>query len=265
MNKIKNIFLLITLGVVLITSCGDNNNGFVNPFADVNYEELALKDNDSIIKFLKNNYYDLSLDSVKTLTTGKTSLFDDTSKLKSLEVIDNDIIHTLYVYIVSEGMPSPIKGNPTKMDSTFVKYSGQAFYNSELQDNSFDSNRNEEGNWFTLNAVIRGWANGFTTLKGGENITNNGPITYKNTGKAVLFIPSGLGYPSSNANNYNSNLVNTNLMFYVELLDIVEDTDHDNDGIPSINEDADGDGDPTNDFNDTSNPNLPDYLNPNIK
>lgn len=265
MNKIKNIFLLITLGVVLISSCGDTNNGFVNPFADVNYEELALKDNDSLIKFLKNNYYDYSLDSVKTLTTGKTSLFDETSKLKSIDVIDNDIKHTLYIYVVSEGMPSPIKGNPTTMDSTFVKYSGQAFYNSELQDSSFDSNRNEEGNWFTLSSVVRGWAHGFTILKGGENITNNGPITYKNTGKAVLFIPSGLGYPSSNANNYNSNLVNTNLMFYVELLDIVEDTDHDNDGVPSINEDADGDGDPRNDFSDTSNPGLPDYLNPNIK
>jgi FKBP-type peptidyl-prolyl cis-trans isomerase FkpA len=89
-------------------------------------------------------------------------------------------------------------------------------------------------------------------------------ITYLNTGKGFLFIPSGLGYPSSNANNYSNSLVDTNLLFYIDLLEIVEDTDHDNDGVPSIQEDADGDGDPTNDFSDNSNPNVPDYLNPNI-
>jgi len=33
----------------------------------------------------------------------------------------------------------------------------------------------------------------------------------------------------------------------------------------TINEDANGDGDPRNDFSDPSNPTLPDYLNPKIK
>ena len=38
-----------------------------------------------------------------------------------------------------------------------------------------------------------------------------------------------------------------------------------NDGITTKNEDANGDGDPRNDFSDPNNPNLPDYLNPAIK
>lgn len=250
-------------------SCDDDSSGFVNPFADINYEELAISDNDSLVKFLKNNYYDESLDSVKTLVSGKTSLFDDKDNLKSLTVIDNDIEHTLYVYSREEGKPVPTKESPTVMDSIYVKYSGQAILNTTLQTTNFDSN--EVGVWFTLNAVIKGWTHGFTELKGGElkkeanGDVFNGPITYLNTGKGILFIPSGLAYPSSNTNNFTSNLVNTNLMFYIELLDLVEDTDHDNDGTPSINEDADGDGDPTNDFSDNSNPTLPDYLNPNIK
>ncbi|MCH3885074.1 hypothetical protein [Tenacibaculum aquimarinum] len=93
---------------------------------------------------------------------------------------------------------------------------------------------------------------------------------------------------------------NSNLIFYIELWDIVVNTDHDQDGIPSIEEDLDGDGDPRNDdtdenfianygdadddgdgkltkeedrngdgdprndFNDPDNPTIPDYLNPNI-
>ena len=43
------------------------------------------------------------------------------------------------------------------------------------------------------------------------------------------------------------------------------DQDDDGDGVLTINEDANGDGNPANDFNDTNNPILPDYLNPAIK
>ena len=106
MNKIKNIFLLLLLGVVVMYACSDDNNAFANPFLDVNHEELALRDNDSIVKFLKNNYYDVSLDSIKTLVDGEIALFDDT-KLKSISVVENNIDHTLYVYTIEEGQPSP--------------------------------------------------------------------------------------------------------------------------------------------------------------
>ena len=268
MNKIKNIFLLLAVGALVLYSCSDDNNTFANPFLDVNHAELALKDNDSIVKFLKNNYYDVSLDSIKTLVAGEIALFDDTSKLKTVKVMDNDIEHKLYVYTIEEGQPAPIKGNPSIMDSVYVKYAGRAFFNAELQSANFEINNN--GIWFTLSDVIKGWKRGFTNFLGGElkkeanGDVFNGPITYLNTGKGILFIPSGLAYTSSNANNYTRPLVDTNLVFFIELLDLVEDTDHDNDGVPSIQEDANGDGDPTNDFSDNSNPALPDYLNPNI-
>ena len=39
------------------------------------------------------------------------------------------------------------------------------------------------------------------------------------------------------------------------------DTDDDGDGVYSIEEDANKDGNPANDFSDPSNPTLPDYLN----
>lgn len=269
MNKIKNIFLLLTIGVITIVSCDDNNLGFVNPFEGFDYEAQAVIDNDTLVTFLKTHYFDATLDSVKTLSAGKTSLFDETSKLTSMKVTQNDIEHTLYIYIQEQGVSNPVKSFPTVMDSVYVKYSGIALDGTTLRTSTFDSN--ERGIWFTLNSVIKGWTHGFTKLKSGTLKTAanggpfNGPITYLNTGKAILFIPSGLAYPSSSLNNISSALVNTNLMFRVELLDIVEDTDHDNDGVPSIDEDANNDGDPTNDFSDVSNPNLPDYLNPDIK
>ena len=267
MNKIKNIIGLIVLSVVLY-SCG-NSNGIVNPYADFDYEAQALIDNDTLTNFLKNHYFDETKDSVVLLVSGKTSLFDD-EKLVTMNVSENDIDYELFVYVTELGDPSPDpdKGNPSIVDSVFVKYYGQQILSTESLGTAFDFNTN--GIWFTLNSVIKGWSYGYKNFKGGSlkkepnGDVFNGPITYLNVGKGILFIPSGLAYPSSNVNNYSNSLINQNIMFYMDLLDFVADTDHDNDGRPSMTEDADGDGDPSNDFSDSDNPTTPDYLNPNI-
>tara|TARA_B110000090_G_scaffold43880_1_gene49151 strand:- start:1600 stop:2433 length:834 start_codon:yes stop_codon:yes gene_type:complete len=277
MNKIKNIFLLLIVGVIVMYSCADDDNGFLNPFLDVNHEALALEDNDSIVKFLKNNYYEETLDSIKTLVSGKTSLFDD-SKLITMDAKRFDIDYKLYIYRIKEGNPidpefgnpSDDKGNPSISDSIYAKYSGQSILSSSALSTSFDANAS--GAWFSYDRLaVRGWSFGFKNFKGGylkkedDGSTFNGPITYLDGGKGILFIPSGLSYSSINPGNYNSSLVNQNLMFTIELLDFVKFTDHDNDGTPSSDEDANNDGDLDNDFSDNSNPNLPDYLNPDIK
>ena len=277
MNKIKNIFLLLVVAVIVMYSCADDNNAFINPFLDINHEALALEDNDSIVKFLKNNYYEETLDSIKTLVSGKTSLFDD-SKLITMDAKRNDIDYKLYIYRIKKGnpidpefgKPSDDKGTPAISDSIYAKYSGQTIVSSSELSDSFDSNTS--GNWFSYERLaVRGWSFGFKNFKGGylkkedDGSTFNGPITYLEGGKGILFIPSGLSYTSINQNNYSSTLVNQNLMFTIELLDFVKFTDHDNDGIPSSDEDANNDGDLENDFSDSSSPNLPDYLNPDIK
>ncbi|MGK0413807.1 MAG: FKBP-type peptidyl-prolyl cis-trans isomerase FkpA [Polaribacter sp.] len=306
MAKIKNIFA-VAIVAILMYACGDDNNFIVNPFADVDHISLAVSDNDSIVKFLKNHYYDTEVDSVKLLVTGKTAMFDDNVHLKTMEVTENAIDYKLYVYVAREGDAGadPDKGYPTKVDSVFVKYAGRTMSGATFSDTNFDSNT--RGGWFNLLSVIKGWSYGYTNLKGGELKKDpntggifNGPITYLNGGKGVLFIPSGLAYPSTNPQNYSSNLVDTNLLFYIDLLDFVPDTDHDNDGVATIDEDIDNDGnlfnddtdsdgfpnyfdvdddgdgvftadedanndgDPTNDFSDPINPTLPDYLNPAI-
>ncbi|WP_445747465.1 FKBP-type peptidyl-prolyl cis-trans isomerase [Polaribacter sp.] len=304
MTKIKNSILLLLFSLI-IYACGDDN-AFRNPFADVDHEALAISDNDSIVKFLKGHYYDATEDVLKPLETGKTALFDD-SKLKIKEVTKNDINYKLYYYEINIGspVPDPDKGNPTVADSIFVKYSGRTFSGTTFNAAEFDSN--STGIWLNMNAVIPGWTQTLINFKGGylKKESNgepfNGPITFLNSGKCIIFIPSGLAYPSSIVRNQSSNLVDTNLLFFIDLLDFVEDTDQDNDNVPSIKEDIDGDddvnnddtdkdglpnfldtdddgdgvltknedrngnGDPTDDKNDPNNPDLPDYLNKNIK
>lgn len=290
MTKIKNVLALIIFAVI-IYACDTNTNTFVDNF---DYEGQALKDNDTLVKFLKNHYFDTAVDSVKTLVMGETALFDD-AKLQSMPVTDLGIDYTLYYYVNNVGSPAVDKGFPSVMDSVYVKYSGQRIIKTDSISFPFD---NSNGTWFTLNGVIRGWTYGFTNFKGGDNITNNGPINYDNGGNGVLFIPSGLAYSNLGSGAI---LANESIFFYIDLFEFVQDTDHDNDGVASINEDIDGNGDPrdddtdldggpnyfdedddgdgvltkdedangdgnpANDFSDANNPTLADYLNPDIK
>ena len=303
MNKIKNIVAIVFIATI-IYACGDDNFGVNNPFADIDHKALALSDNDSIVKFLKNHYYDSDIDSVKALVTGKTPIFED-DKLETMSVTENEIDYKLYVYVAKEGNSGsdPDKGKPTSVDSVFVKYSGRTMSGTTFSKFNFDSNTS--GVWFNLLSVIKGWTHGYTKLKGGELKKDpatggvfNGPITYLNGGKGVLFIPSGLAYRNAGSGNI---LPNECIFFYIDLYDFVKDTDHDNDGVPSImedpdnngdprnddtdldsvpnyfdadddndgvltkNEDANNDGNPANDFSDPNNTTLPDYLNPDIK
>ena len=284
--------LFLFLSILLIGyACNDDNFGV--QVDDFDYEGQALVDNDSILVFLENHYYNDAIDSVQPLVTGATSLLND-SRLIIQDVTDFDVDYKLYVFVKSVGNPVPDKGYPSEVDSVLVKYKGQ-YFNSTVELIDFDE-RTVNPLWLTLNSVIRGWSHGFTNFKGGENITNNGPITYANGGKGVLFIPSGLAYWQFGTTGIPPS---SSLMFYIELYDVVENTDHDLDSVSSILEDPDGDGDPrnddtdgdgfpnfldpdddndgvltkdeggadgdpTNDFNDPNNPTLPDYLNPDI-
>jgi FKBP-type peptidyl-prolyl cis-trans isomerase FkpA len=291
MTKIKNS-IIVVIAFVLIYACSESN-----PLIDnFDHSGQALKDSDTLIKYLSNHYYDAGVDSIKPIATGKTALINDPN-LKSQDVTEQEINYKLYYYVINQGIPNPTKGYPTQTDSILTKYTG-----SQITDTNFIEvfESQNAAVWFTLDAVVRGWSYGFTHFKGGENITNNGPITYQDTGKGFLFIPSGLAYRNSSGGSITPNSC---LIFRFELMDIVENTDHDNDGlasyleldgantetdprkvdsdgdgipnykdtdddndgVPTIKEDANKDGDPRNDFSDPNNPTIPDYLNPKIK
>ncbi len=269
MTKIKYLLATLLFAVILY-ACDDNLRGFTNPYEDVDYEALAIADNDSIVTYLGSHFYNESFGSLKLIDADQTSLLDD-NRLEIIETEQNGIDYKLYVFVTEVGVTSPDKGNPTEMDSIFVNRKGIQLLNNSLETEPFDQ---ADQTWWSLantfgipgNATtpIRAWTKGFPVLKPGENVTNNGPLTFQNTGKGYIFIPSGLAYPSINYQIGQDNpLFDKIIVFQVELLDFVKDTDHDNDGTPSIDEDANGDGDPTNDFSDPTRPTFPDYLNPN--
>lgn len=239
MTKIKSVFI-VTLFSLFIYAC----SGSSDTTEDFDHEAQALIDQDTLVKFLSNYYYNTDIDSIKPLIAGKTALIDD-PELKTQEVTENDIDYKLYYYVTEVGDPDPVKGFPTVMDSVFTQYKG---YSIERIDSIRNFETSYNPNWFTLNGVIRGWSYGMTHFKGGKNITDNGPITYENGGKGIIIMPSGLAYRNLGSASI---APNRPLFFYINLYDVIEDTDHDNDGVASIFEDPDGDGDPRNDDTDS--------------
>ncbi|WP_440121630.1 FKBP-type peptidyl-prolyl cis-trans isomerase [Tenacibaculum sp. Ill] len=246
MIKFKHLLCTAIVGTLLY-ACGSDSN---SPIDNFDHEAQAIIDNDSLVAFLKNNYYNEVLDSVKPITSNETSLFDD-DKLVTKEITENDINYKLYYYVNRVGTPDEDKGFPTVMDSVYAKYRGQRIVRKDSLSPDFDKNTA----WFSLNNVIRGWTYSFIHFKGGNNVTNDGPINYENGGKGILFIPSGLAYANRGTTTIAPNSL---LMFYIELWDLVPDTDDDQDGVASINEDPDGDGNPRND--DTDGDGVPNYL-----
>ena len=291
MKKIKYSLALLITSLFLIYSCDDPALGPINPFEGTDYGMLVKTDDENIIKYLSTHYYDETSKSIKLIENGEVAMInsDDLKTQTVTTSIDGrEYDLKLYTYITKIGDGNPDseyaevnEGKPTNIDSVLVNYSGRVLIpettleidgvettvGNDLSGATFDSGDlvwQPSGN----STTILGWGYGFTQFKPGTiNTDKEGDrIKFDGAGEGFIFIPSGLAYPSTLYDPRNSNPppYDLILVFEVDLLDFVPNTDHDNDGIPSILESPDCDKNPRNDFNDKFFPTTPDYLNANI-
>ena len=251
MNK---FYIYILLIFSLFLSCNKDDDDTIQIRE---YIEQVVLDEQTIEEYLKSHYYNyedfnspnsfevdikVRIDTIRDATANKIPLFDQV-KIKTVNVTDsdgNDIPHKLYYIIAREGVVS----NPSIVDSVYVRYKGM------LTDKYvFDERKHPV--WLDLANALQGFREGVSELKSGEFRQNsNGTVQYSSFGVGLFFLPSGLGYfenTSANIPEYSP------LIFSVSLI-TSNPSDHDNDGILSINEDIDGDGDPF--YDDTDGDNL---------
>ena len=185
-------------------------------------------------------------DTIAGDNANKTPLSEE-ENLITKTVVSEDIEYTMYVLKVREG-----EGQQARFtDSTLVTYRGEL-----LNLNSFDNASNPV--WFDLPSLIKGFSEGIVEFKGATGYSTNPDNTVDfndDYGVGALIFPSGLGYFS---NSQPSIPPYSPLIFNVQLL-LVNEADHDKDGIPSwmedLNEnnnvlDDDSDGDDTPNFAD---------------
>ncbi len=256
----SRIAAFLVLGF-LIVSCKNDDDAAPPPTPPRPLAEVAVEEEAKIQEYLKTHFYNyeefdsipenfdfkIQIDTIAGDSSNKTSLFEDmTSETVTVASADlglsegGDVPLKFYYLVAREGEG----GSPTVADSTFFKYEGR-----KLNGSLFDSS--DSFSWRYLPNFLRGFSIGISKLNaGGEIIVNNdGTTSIENTGIGMIIFPSGLGY-------YNSSPLGSSigayepLLFKLELGLYVENTDFDNDGIPSIMEDVNGDGNVNNDNSD---------------
>ncbi|MGY8945414.1 MAG: FKBP-type peptidyl-prolyl cis-trans isomerase, partial [Flavobacteriales bacterium] len=259
-NFFKFIFYNFFL-ILVIYSCSKDDSSI----EDVVVNDIGTQyilENDSIIEFLQTHFYnyddfenlsinnsaELLIDTIAGDNIDKISLYDQVSTLIiNVEDDNSEIIpHNMYYIVNREGNGE----SPTVADSVFVAYKGLTLGNT-----TFDIRNNPS--WLDNTAVVRGFKEFTAVLKRGDISTNpNGTYSLSNYGIGMVIMPSALGYYS---NSTSSIPAYSPLIFQINL-NTFNTTDHDYDGINSIDEDLNGNHVFIDD--DTDDDNLPNYRDP---
>ncbi|WP_299527475.1 FKBP-type peptidyl-prolyl cis-trans isomerase [uncultured Lutibacter sp.] len=236
--KFKNLFFILAIALVIFSCKNDDNDATsTDPAAQ------SLLDDTALIEYLQTHYLNEDDGGIWTVTNGEAPLMDD-NRIAVQNITKDDIAYKLYYLTQNEGVST----SPSRADSVLTTYTGML-----LDSTVFDSRTIYV--WFSLPNLIDGWGHGFTNFKGGTKVINEDEsFYYENSGKGILFIPSGLGYGSVG----NGFIPGNEPLIFQFTLDSVNESDDDNDGILSKNEDIDNDGNVKND--DTDGDLIPNYL-----
>ena len=251
LGKISLVFL--TLGL-LVLSCNKDDDGGGIPVVEIrDRTEQQIADNDSIVKYFENHYYNSSAfgafntnpkieDLIITELLAGESVPDGSTLLSTLLNVPGSALETknitfaeteyeIYILRLNQGGGDE---SPNFSDNVRVRYEGFTLENS-----IFDSAVTPVD--FDLISLIPAWRKVLPEFNVSvpPPVTNtDGTTDFINSGLGVMFVPSGLAYFSSATAGIPAY---TPIIFKFELLQTFEN-DHDSDGIPSYLEDLNGDG-----------------------
>jgi FKBP-type peptidyl-prolyl cis-trans isomerase FkpA len=251
--KLKKISLLAFCFIIGLVSCKKDDNSPIPEVEVRDRTEQQIADNDSILKYLNNHYYnssdfggsnldpsiqDLVISELlegETVPSGHTLLKDAVGTPKTVVYENTD--YEIYVLKLNIGGGE----SPKFSDNVLVNYEGFT-----LEDYIFDGSVNPVT--FDLTSLIPGWRKVLTDFKTAESFADNvdGTVNFINHGLGVMFLPSGLAYFSGAPTGVSSY---SPLIFKFELLQMAQN-DHDGDGVPSYLEDLNGDGEYTINYDD---------------
>lgn len=255
MNKFKYYFILLITTISLF-SCSKNDTPAVEPLRD--YAVQYATDNTDIEEYLKTNYItvinhtgytddqDVTITKIPTGGTQK-SIWDQTDyELKSRNVSLHDITYKMYYLVLRTGTGIA----PCNVDGVLTAYKGEYLERittsgvTTLTSTPFEEVKYPQSflSLFSTTvgySTITGWGEIFPQFKTGTSSSNSdGTVTHIDFGAGVMFVPSGLAYYASGKGAIPAYAP---LVFSFKLFEINR-LDHDLDGIPSYQEDLNGDG-----------------------
>ena len=259
--KITSFAPIILLFIFVLSFNACKKDDEVDEVELRDYTEQELTDEQLLLAFLQTHTYNyedfppaneehvaIIIDSLAGDLANKTPLIDLVQSIEVPVNTANDIVvnHTLYHLVARQG--DRLESKPSIVDSVYLSYTGKL-----LDGTQFDQMINPI--WFDNTRVIRGFSYGLQNFAPGTfEQSQNGTINFSGYGQGLIFMPSGLGYFASSQGQIPAY---SPLMFEVSVY-TTNQSDHDGDGILSINEDPDGDGNPYND--DTDQDGTPNFL-----
>jgi FKBP-type peptidyl-prolyl cis-trans isomerase FkpA len=250
---IKSYAPLLSL-IALLSSCDSNNNSTQTTVELRDYAEQFAKDDALLVEYLTTHFYNyedfvgageeeitIVIDTIAGDNANKTQMINQVQQI-SVPVTDTEgveIDHTLYYLIAKQG--SRPEDRPSIVDSVYLTYTGT------LLDGTVFDRRISAPIWFDNIAVISGFRYGLQFFAPGTSIrSEDGIDTFLNKGQGIILMPSGIGYFGSSLGSLPEY---SPLVFNVGII-TTKQNDHDLDGVLSVNEDPDGDGNPFNDDTD---------------
>ena len=250
---IKSYAPLLLL-IALLSSCDSNDNPTQTAVELRDYAEQFAEDDALLVEYLTTHFYNyedfvgageeeitIVIDTIAGDNANKTPMINQVQQI-SVPVTDTEgveIDHTLYYLIAKQG--SRLEDRPSIVDSVYLTYTGT------LLDGTVFDRRISAPIWFDNIAVISGFRHGLQFFAPGTSIrSEDGIDTFLNKGQGIILMPSGIGYFGSSLGSLPEY---SPLVFNVGII-TTKQNDHDLDGVLSVNEDPDGDGNPFNDDTD---------------
>lgn len=252
MNKFKFYFILLITTVSLF-SCSKNDTEEITPPRA--YADQYATDIKDIEEYL-NTYYITVVDHpgfVDDQDVTMTKIPDGGTQPSIMSYLNastfpkllirpvklHDVPYELYYLVLRDGVGK----SPCNVDGVLSAYRGDYLQRSTATGSvsTVTATKFEEAKYpqsfFDLTTTITGWGEIFPQFKTGTYTSNpDGTITYNDFGAGVMFIPSGLAYYNTGSLPSYSPLVFSFKLYEINRLD------HDKDGIPSFQEDLNGDG-----------------------
>jgi FKBP-type peptidyl-prolyl cis-trans isomerase len=248
---------MLGAAILVLLSCANDDSLDVEVVPPRLLADVAAEDDAELMEYLQTHFYNyeefmsppvdfdykIVFDTIAGANASKTPL---TSQVQSAQVsVSNEefdlsteetVVHTYYYLIAREG----IDVNPSVADSVLVRYRG-----SRLDGFDFDGSFANPV-WFDLAQIqgpgqgARGFSEATQNFKIGGDVIDNGDgtVTVEGYGVGAMFLPSGLGFFNTSQSEIPAY---SPLIFTVDLFSM-DATDHDGDGVPSIQEDVNGDG-----------------------
>jgi hypothetical protein len=255
MNKFKYYFILSITTLSLFSCSKNNDSAEVTPPRDFAVQYTT--DITDIEEYLKTYYItvtdnpgapnDQDVEFTKIPVGGtQPSIMSYNGKstfpkLLSRDVNLHDITYKLYYLVLREGTGTA----PCNVDAVLASYKGDYLEQTLASSvTTLTATQFEEVKYpqqmLSLFSTIKGWSEIFPQFKTGTSQPNDadGTVTHKDFGAGVMFIPSGLGYYASGSGTIPSY---SPLVFSFKLY-ALQRLDQDNDGVPSYQEDINGDG-----------------------